>query len=373
MARDLHAMMAAGEFKWDAPHLAPSTLGVELTVTPWRFACSFLVTLDEWRLSAAGWRKLHGDSNAPRDWITTEDRCDPLAGEIRRDSGFQRNFGIFSGTEVAFAEPNSTGDSTVEVLFAELMDLREQELILRSIEDPSQETGIDFLQNRFHDRCQQLEASIGKLPENTGRALMWHVSKYRSNLLLVSSLQSREKAGYWPYKTQGNTRHSMKKSDIKNSLDERASGHLAEFPELIRTVDRLVDLCGELGFEILCDHLTEGPLDPSGNDLLQAPLNVIPGKNSGVCCEFVVLLARVAGSKHPDVKFRQYMTLLKTHLLRCDGKTKLAVVMSDWWDGESFEKDHAAELSEWRRRGVEFLILLVAQPEVAPTPLRVSL
>ena len=373
MARDLRAMMAAGEFTWEAPHVAPATLGGELTVTPWRFACSFLVTLGEWRLSAAGWRRLHGDSNAPGDWTRTESRCDPLADEIRRDSEFQTAFGFNTGAEASLTESNSSGDSTVEGLFAELMDLREQEKLLKSIEGPSPENGIAFLRKSFVHRREKLEASTGQLPENTTRALMWHVSRYRSNLLLVSSLQSQEEAGYWPYKINYNTRHFMKKSDIITSLDERASVRLAGSPALIRTVDSLIDLCGELGFEHLYDHLTEGALDPSGNGPLQVPLNVIPGKNPGACCELVVLLARVAGTKHPDVKFRQYMTLLKTHLLRCDGMTKLAVVMSDWWDGESFEKDHAAELSEWRKKGVEILILLAAQPDAPPTPLRVTL
>ena len=69
-----------------------------------------------------------------------------------------------------------------------------------------------------------------------------------------------------------------------------------------------------------------------------------------------------------DEQWRRHVfTSLKAHLIQCAGIVKFVVVLVDHWDGQLFEREHAAELASWRQRGVCFLFLLVTrQRQISP-------
>jgi hypothetical protein len=58
---------------------------------------------------------------------------------------------------------------------------------------------------------------------------------------------------------------------------------------------------------------------------------------------------------------RWVMMRMKTHLICCERILRRVVVVTDHWDPQVFEQEHARELSAWHHRGKGFKFLLVTQ------------
>lgn len=373
MVRDLQAMLAANQLNWLKPSPARSTLGGDLTVTPWRFASSFLSVLGEWRSCVAGWRRLFGETQSPDSWQATERRCAAIAEKILARPDFHDAINVGIGADLLVADAPSDRRVTAESAFSEVMALREREHLVRSLQVSPNWTFAKSTLADLEQTRRVMESQVADLPEEAAAALDWHLRHYRGALLLANSLHPNG-TGYWPSRFNASFENKMNQPNINSALDETARQRLSDFPELLQAVEKLAELCGELGFENLCEHWTTDDLDLFGSanaGVLEIPMNVIPGSHNGACCQLVTVLARVAGKRYAQTKFRRILTQLKTHLLHCQGTTKLAVLITDWWDVSVFEQDHAAELSAWRRNGVEIIVLLVGQTNSAPTPLRI--
>jgi hypothetical protein len=106
---------------------------------------------------------------------------------------------------------------------------------------------------------------------------------------------------------------------------------------------------------------------PGGN----GHLNIIPGDQKVACTPLVLTLVNSYGwpncrrlrrfrinwdhEEAQAVQWRRWVfTSMKAHLINCAGTVKDMVVVLDHWDEGGFYREHAAELTAWRQRGVRF-------------------
>lgn len=66
------------------------------------------------------------------------------------------------------------------------------------------------------------------------------------------------------------------------------------------------------------------------------------------------------------------MMRMKAHVICCQRILRRMVVVTDHWDAQTFEQEHARELSAWSAQGIRFTFLLVSRP-TSLSPLLVKL
>lgn len=116
------------------------------------------------------------------------------------------------------------------------------------------------------------------------------------------------------------------------------------------------------------------PLGPRYSPGGNGHINIIPGDRKVACTPLALTLINSRDRFHHfrfdrnheedrAVQWRRWVfTSMKAHLINCAGTVRAMVVILDHWDAQEFEREHAAELSAWRQRGVRFYFQLVTRP-----------
>jgi hypothetical protein len=368
MCRDLQTMFADRDINWSEPRPAPATLASDAPVTPWRFALHFLANFEEWRQTKFRWTRLFGEDPQPRRWRSTEERCLRIARRAASEAQINRAFTADRLHGKMLSRDEITLELDTDVGFDRVMEAQRVYHLASFARSISEyQSGLPDLRSLEQLRAN-LHRELSFLPPNSAANLEWHLCHYRNALLLARCLQP-EGGEEWPTHVFLERNPNMKLSDLITTNPQLR----IELPDHLReTLNTLGDLISELGFEGTCEQLASSDFDsfPTPGASRQ-PINIIPGGDAGKCTNTVVALFQVAGQRKQDRLFRHIMAQLKTHLLQCQGTTKCAVLITDWWDSEVFLLEHAAELAEWRRKGVQILVLLVSQPGSLLTPLRI--
>lgn len=115
------------------------------------------------------------------------------------------------------------------------------------------------------------------------------------------------------------------------------------------------------------------PLGPRYSPGGNGHINIIPGDQKVACTPLAVTLVNSRSWLHHfrfdwdheddrGIQWRRWVfNSMKAHLVNCAGTVRAMVVVLDHWDAREFEREHAAELTAWRRRGVRFYFQLVTR------------
>jgi hypothetical protein len=292
-----------------------------------------------------------------------------MAAAVANDRNFQGAV-IAHGSAHLLSQGSDCSDRTAEGLFEWIMSAqREADLFEYCHSADSHGDFLDWL-SRDMVRRTSSEGRLSNLQAPIEAELEWHLCKYRARFLEARCLET-EGTQNSPTRLLLDRNRTMKLAQIIEPLVRDLEIQMT--PELEGILDTLGNLINDIGIAGLYEHLTSPDLSSlpiGGHD--RCPINVIPGKGNAVCAKFVVALSNVADSRNPSLSFSRIMSALRTHLVECQQITRTVIVLADWWNGESFG-DYAAELSAWRRRGVQFLFLLVSQPHSTVSPLRIPL
>ena len=135
-------------------------------------------------------------------------------------------------------------------------------------------------------------------------------------------------------------------------------------------------------------------IDPFGPRFTANPgsLVIIPGEQQVACTPMAITLInsrrscwqgslmgmnwerhdnRTSESVRQAEWHRWVMMRMKAHVISCERVLKKMIVVTDHWDAQTFEQEHARELAAWSRRGMRFVFLLVTRPRCL-SPLRVK-
>jgi hypothetical protein len=130
---------------------------------------------------------------------------------------------------------------------------------------------------------------------------------------------------------------------------DMARGNLA--PQIGRFVEELARRAEEIGFDGLVESLMDGAVPPD----VRSWINIVPGDGHGACCPVVVALVR---GRKGRCGWSKSLSALRTHLIRCSNATKLALIVTNQWNDESFDQDFAEDLRAFSGKGVKFVVLL---------------
>jgi hypothetical protein len=292
-----------------------------------------------------------------------------MANAIAADQHFQRAV-ITHRSAQLLSHGSDWSDATAEGLFEWIISAQRQADLLEYCR--SADCHGDFLDRLSTDLARR--TSLGEWLRNVQPSveaeLEWHLCKYRARFLEAQSLETEGRQNS-PTRLLLDRNRTMKLTQIIEPMIRDLE--VETTPELMGILNTLENLINDIGFAGLHENLTSSDFSslPIRSDD-RCSINVIPGRGSAACAKVVLALFNVADSRNPALLFSRIMSALRTHLVECQQVTRTVVVCSDWWNGESFG-DYSAELLAWRRRGVQFLFLLVSQPGSTISPLRIRL
>ncbi|NOE32302.1 hypothetical protein [Ruegeria sp. HKCCD7318] len=147
---------------------------------------------------------------------------------------------------------------------------------------------------------------------------------------------------------------------IGQALDQNVDDHL------LKPIKRIFEGLGR----ILEDDEYQGLgpiIDDWGGMSTFGPISVIPGIGRvGKCQE--ILLAMASGGGASSGSLQDVMRRLRSHLIRCSGKTRVVIVLTDHWDLRVL-KESKADITAHRNNGVVFISGLVSGPNINAQPL----
>ena len=137
-----------------------------------------------------------------------------------------------------------------------------------------------------------------------------------------------------------------------------------------RVLRRIESAISEVGYDSFLEDLSSaeflgGNDSPVGSDAI----NLIPGHGKAGCC--TILLA-VSKSDKKAIGFPSIMKRVRKHLIDCINKTRMVIVLCDYWQPDMLE-DHIGDLRAHHDRGVRFLFLMVGTPGRVVAPVAVDL
>ena len=369
--RDLRAMLSNHNLRWLEPHPAPATLSTQEQVTPWRFACHFLAEFEQWRQAVSRWAQLFGPDKHPDHWRRTQQRCAELVRRIVDHPGFREALIVDGVTQRLLGQSDSSFEPTVQGAFERIMSDQERSVLVELFS-----ADVEFVKSlpsfpHKEELRTRLHRQFSEFPSTTASSLEWHLCRYRNAMLQARCLEP-ESAVFWPTHLFLEKHYAMKVTDMIGANQSLGIQLTEELSSVLNTME---DLIASLGFEGAWEQLTSDDFEtlPSSRGRRQ-PINVIPSEGHiTACTSTVVTLFKVAASRKPATSFRNIMSELKTHLVDCHPTARNAIIITDWWNATTFAEEHFTQLSAWRRKGVQILVLLVSEPGSTLTPLRIWL
>lgn len=242
------------------------------------------------------------------------------------------------------------------------------------------------LEEWFRRQGQQFESSVSLLTEtlSTDRSvaessefaevMRWAMSNYLLSEWLFSWVvidqRMSQRTVYGPlFKIRGDMLNMRQRDNLLASIAGQIDIEPVERENARSIIQRVSEVVAEMGYDELIRAVTSyggqsGPNSMLGNT---APVNLIPGEGRGQCCPIVVAMAS-GSNRAKKLGFPQVMRELRAHLIRCAGRTKLAIVITDVWDPKLVDESRK-DLLAHQGNGLQLIVLLAVGTTVAHVPI----
>lgn len=370
---------------WDGSVYARKSLGDDVQVEIAYLAEHFLLAWNDWWGLRERYLRYFGQPAdiLPQTWRTLGARCQTLAYQIGRDSRLDQR--ISHGWQAAMSVTRLAGreELSARSVFHDLVMNHRRLMVVVVLEPPLDDLGEQAkgtprgkgwyespgLAWRMN---QELIREWDELPSPVRDDALWFLRNYQRANLAFSWL--REDAAHRDRVMPSAFVHALTSEKHVSPSIEQSVQRLKIDDEDQETVHRLLRrieaAVGEIGYagfveDVSSDEFLGGDDSPIGTDRI----NVIPGQIQPTCR--TILLAVSRGEKGA-IGFPNIMKQVRGHLIRCVDKTRLVIVLCDYWRPMMLD-DHIEDLRAHHERRVEFLFLMVGTPETVLAPVAVSL
>lgn len=371
---------------WKGSVYARRSLGDDVQVEVWYLAEHFLLAWNDWWGLCERYLRYFGqpDEKLPRTWRALGSRCRSLADRIVRDRMLDEiithNWFLPTGLSILAGEEEGSPRSLFHalvmshrrltlVLLLESHPERSEDVVSKMMPEgpilPEASDTARSLNRRLIGQWQELSST---LREDT----LWYLRNYQRANLAVSWLM--EETTQRIDDTRSAFLHAVtSEKHVPPSIEafvQQLNIEAGERQTVSRVLRRVESAISEVGYESFLEDLSSaeflgGNDSPVGSDAI----NLIPGHGKAACC--TTLLAVSQGDKKA-IGFPSIMKQVREHLIRCTNKTRVVIVLCDYWHPDMLE-DHIGDLRAHHDRGVRFLFLMVGTPGRVVAPVAVDL
>jgi hypothetical protein len=374
---------------WNSLVFAPRVLGDHVPVEAWYLAEHFLLAWSDWRGLKQRYIRYFGrrEESLPQTWRRVDKQCqrpvEQLLRERELDSIVSQSWSSWKTPLMRSAlagEPPLSHRS----LYHDIVSSHRRTLLVAEANSAFRSDALAVQRPKSaepywpqaFEAARELNTMLfqqwGRISREVRTDTAWHLRCYQHATLSLSWLlrDSTAQTNGWESPLIAIL---SKENPVIPSIEQFLSsltGDAAQRSLAGRVLNRIQTAINEIGFDDFVADVTSGEFVGGNSSLVGADrINVLPGAGNDVCCP--ILLAVSQGEKRA-VGFPSAMRAVREHLIRCVDRTRVVVVLCDFWRPGMLD-DHIGDLRAHYSRGVRFLFLLAGTPGRAVAPVAVDL